>query len=167
MRNSVTAQLWDCLSYETAQLWDSPPHSCGRGSCETAWLGGGPGSLQLDNSSLQHSSLVWSALPCSTCSSPLWSGEMSLVFHLQCFSSSQENAVFSGKRIHSPRQRGADLNKQKSRPWPLIGLFSCKWGLQIFAVWLVQNGLIWLVRMKPLWLVGEDPDGGLWLHSSN
>ena len=38
----------------------------------------------------------------------------------------------------------------------LIGLSSCKWGLQIFIVWLVQKALFWLVEMESLWLISED-----------
>lgn len=100
---------------------------------EAAGLQGGLGMRPLSS----YSALQCSSLICSACSSPLWSEEMSLVFHLQCFSSSQEHRLWWKGKVNSPRQRGADIYRQKSHPWSLFGLSLCKWGLQVLTVWLV------------------------------
>ena len=39
---------------------------------------------------------------------------------------------------------------RKSLPWSQIGLFLCKWGIQISTVWLVQIALSWLTALHVL-----------------
>lgn len=64
--------------------------------------------------------------------------------HLQCFSSSKETQT-SGRWKGKPRppsQRVAGFYRQKSLPWFLIGPSSCKWELQILAVWSLDQRLL-------------------------
>ena len=82
-----------------------------------------------------------------------------------CFSSSLENTAFSFLwKVGSLSHKRAGLYKQKSHPWSLIGLSSCKWRLQISTVWLVQKSLSWLVRRESLWSLGV---AQLWLDGES
>lgn len=88
----------------------------------------------------------------------LWSSETSLMFQLQCFSSRQKNKVSSIWWKGSVLWDTGELTYIERNPhlWSLIGPPSCKWGLQILTVWLVQKALSRLVWMEVFWLVSED-----------
>lgn len=103
-----TTQLWYStavgqLNSVKAQLWS-------RMAVRWPW---GEAPFWLDSS----------ALLCSACSFPLWSGKMSLVmslvFRLWCFRSSQGNIVFSHQwkgKMCSVSHRGIDLHREKFLP---------------------------------------------------
>ena len=92
----------------------------------------GQAPLCIDSSVLFLAVLLWSA---PVLAGLLWSGK-------QAFTATGELAYI----------------KRNPHPWPLIGLSSCKWGLQTLTVWLVQKALFWLAIVKMLWLVGEEAD---------
>lgn len=127
----------------------------------TALLWGSPGARRpSDRPHSDLTAMLCSALLCSTCSSLLLSSETSSVFCLWDFSSSRGNTVFSLQwkgKLHSLSQRKADLHRQTSLPWSLIGPSPCKWGLlQIIAApsaqkhcsdWSKWSCSNWLVKM--------------------
>ena len=106
---------------------------------KTAWLEAAPGTGPSQVRALLCSLMVCSALarPPPSFSS---TGKMQ--------SSVEKETVLSGAE-------GSSLLciERRHHPWSLIRLSSCKWGLQILAVLLVQMALSWLIRMELLWLV--------------
>ena len=85
-------------------------------------------------------------------STVLWSQERSPVF-----SSSQVNTVFGRKGTHALWDRGElSYGERSTHPWSLTGPFSCRWGLQILTVWLVQKHCPGCREWSWLWLFVED-----------
>ena len=82
--------------------------------------------------------LPWSALVCSGLCwfIPLWWDIFGVSAQLEESELSEPEGRWHVDRSQIPRF--------------LIGLSSCKWGLQILAVWLLPKALSWLVKMGPL-----------------
>lgn len=95
--------------------------------------------------------MLCTALVCPT----LWEGLLHSVpgGHHQCFSSSRETQSLFLSRKENYAWEELVYMDRSLYPWPLISPCSCKWGLQIPTVWLVQNALSWLVRAELFWLV--------------
>ena len=133
------AQLWYSMAVKTAWPWNSSnviEHSYkNRMAMRQLW---GQASLQLDSTAPLLAGPLWwdifgvSAQPGKRC--------------LQ--------SLVERKNSCAPRARGELIYINRSPcPWSLINLSSCKWGLQIHILRLVQKALSWLVRMELLWSV--------------
>ena len=134
--NSPAVEQFDSAS---AQLWSST--AVEQHGCEAALGHGG-----LCSARLLH--LCWPVL----CQSLFLLCPPLLQWDF--FSSSWEKAVSvfgrKGEYTLQAREESAFIARSPN-PWSLTGLSSCKWGLQIVTVWLVQQVLSSFVRMESLW----------------
>ena len=93
------------------------------------------------------------------CHAPPRLGSSALVRPLLCFSAHRIHTLFTGKCALWATWEPANMNRSL-HPWSLIGLSSCKWGLQILTVGLVQRHCLdwslWLIGAVQLWLDGAN-----------
>lgn len=126
------SNLWcgkerNLIQCKTAQLWY-------RTAIGQFW---GQALLGPDSSALCRSALCCTALLCSIHLWPaLCSSKTSLVFS----SAKETQSWWRESYTFRTREELAYIDRSP-HPWLLIHLSSCKWGLHILPVWLVQKAL--------------------------